>query len=222
MRRIAILLILAFLVPSLGCAARQARKAGESGFLGDYSELQKGGPNEPLLYYERPDANLSRFAKLEIEPVTAWTDSDGLKNVPEDELEALLNYMDTRLREVLGQSWTLVERSGPRTLRLRVAITEVDGANFMMKSVSSVLPQALILGGAAELASGTRGFVGKAAIEAELVNSLTGKRYVAGVDKRQGARGVAGPGSTWNDAKAAIDFWVDEFAKRLQELRNKS
>jgi len=218
----AIVLILAFLVPSLGCAARQARKVGESGFLGDYSDLQKGGPNDPLLYYERPDANLSRFDKLEIEPVTAWSDADGLNNVPEEDLQALLNYTDKRLREVLGQSWTLVERSGPRTLRLRVAITEIAGANFMMKSVSSVLPQALILGGAVELASGTRGWVGKAAIEVELVSSLTGKRYAAGVDKRQGARGVAGPGSTWNDAKAAIDYWVDDLAKRLQELRDKS
>ena len=73
---------------------------------------------------------------------------------------------------------------------------------------------------AADLISDTRAFVGEAAIEGELLDSLSGERVAAVVDNRFGTRSTSGMSNTWSDVKEAYDYWSMRFAVRLRELRD--
>ncbi|MBI5854958.1 MAG: DUF3313 family protein, partial [Nitrospirae bacterium] len=61
------------MVGLLSCAStEQARDVKFSGFLGDYSKLQPGGPGEPLFLYINPKANFRAYDKAFVEPATIW------------------------------------------------------------------------------------------------------------------------------------------------------
>jgi hypothetical protein len=58
---------------------------------------------------------------------------------------------------------------------------------------------------------------GEAATEMEVLDSVTGERLAAAVDRRQGGK-MAFRGK-WTDAKDAFDFWAKRFRERLDEMR---
>jgi len=50
---------------------------------------------------------------------------------------------------------------------------------------------------------------------------VTGQVLAAGVDKRSGGLSIKNADVwEWGDAKAAMDFWAQRIATRLQELRS--
>jgi hypothetical protein len=212
-------LVIAVALGFAACASApsQPHSTETSGFLGDYSLLQKGGEDEALLVYRRPGASLAGYDKVLLDPITVWA-SERVE-VPEDELQGLVDYLDHSMRSHLGTQFQLVDRAGPNTLRIRIAITEASDSNAVMGTVSSVLPQARLLSGAKQLATGTAAFVGKAGIEGEVVDSLTGVRLFAAVDRRAGQTGVKGATTAWNDVKLAFDFWSKRLTERLAASR---
>ena len=62
-------------------------------------------------------------------------------------------------------------------------------------------------------------FVGKAAMEAEITDSMTSKRLAAAVDERAGAKTLRGIGGKWKDVDNAFNYWAEKIRKRLAELR---
>lgn len=60
-----------------GCATQQqARTAGESGFLDDYSILSPGPEGGALRTYINPDAKWAGYSKLILEPVEFYERAD--------------------------------------------------------------------------------------------------------------------------------------------------
>jgi hypothetical protein len=118
---------------ALGCATaptQQARKASPVGFLGDYSQLQAGAKGQALLRYVNPAVDFSRYDKISLDPVTVWVEaSSSLADLPAEEVQALVDYLDNSLRERLARDFTLVDRPAPGAIRLRVAITEAEGSS---------------------------------------------------------------------------------------------
>src|SRR5512139_2958755 len=95
-----------------GCAAGQASKAKPSGFLGDYSQLRKGGEGEALLVYVDPNVHFSKYRKLMIDPVTIWRDAD-TKDIPAGEAQDLIDDLDDALRMTLDDDYQIVKAPGP-------------------------------------------------------------------------------------------------------------
>ena len=60
-----------------GCAqTKQARKVEISGFLGDYSQLEKCGKGEALLFYRNPNVDFTSYTKIILDPISVWRDAD--------------------------------------------------------------------------------------------------------------------------------------------------
>jgi Protein of unknown function (DUF3313) len=199
---------------------RQTRTVERSGFLGDYSQLREGGSGEAQLVYIKPGVPWARYDKMQIDPVTIWTSGDSsLANVSDAERQLLVDYLDASLRNSLGQSYTLVDRPEANTLRLRVAITDAKGARVALNTVSKIVPQLRVLTTVGGLASGTQVLVGRAGVEAELLDGVTDERLAAAVDRRAGTKALRGGVSTWADVQNAFDYWSDRLRTRLTELR---
>jgi hypothetical protein len=207
----------AALLVSACSSTERAREVRPSGFLGDYAQMQAGGENRALLTYTDPNADFSRYDKLIIDPITVWTvEGSDMAEVPKDELAALVATLDAKLRDALSD-WQLVEEAGPGTLRLRAALTEAEESVVAMDIISSVLPIGWVVGGGTKLASGTWSFVGSASAEAEVVDSVTGKRLLAGVDRQAGGKSAEGITESWSDVELAFDKWANQIASRLAE-----
>ena len=131
-----------------------------------------------------------------------------------------MGYLDAAVTEQMKSDYTFVAEPGPGVMRLRVAITEAKGSAVVLDTMSSVMPPAIILSGLKKVITGTAAAVGSARVEAELVDSLTGKRLVAGVDERAGKKytGKGDKWKKWQDAKDGYDYWAKRLKKRLDEL----
>lgn len=222
---LAALLCLCCLVMFAGaCATMQARKAETTGFLGDYSQLQKGGEDEALLRYIAPDANIKAYDRIVMDPVQLYgTAEDSLADISKEDRQSIVNYVAVAIREQLGKDYTFVDGPGEGVMRLRVAITEAEGANVALDTVSTILPIGLALSGLQQLATGSPGFVGEAGVEAEMLDSRTGRRLFAAVDRRVGGKvtGEFDKLDKWRTVQSAFDYWAEKLRKRLAEERAK-
>lgn len=205
-----------------GCAAGQAGKAKPSGFLGDYAQLHQGGEGQALLVYVDPKVRFSTYRKMIIDPVTIWRDAE-TKDIPPDEAQDLIDDLDDVLRMTLDDDYQLVKEPGPDVLRLRVAITEAEGSwrvvdgrlgDELDPDLRAVTPK--------EPSEATKSFVGKAGVEAEILDSTTGTRLAAAIDRRVGARSLKPEKNAWSDVERAFRYWADRLRDRLAELRQRS
>ncbi len=202
------------------CAAGQSGKAKPSGFLGDYSKFRKGEKGEALLVYVDPQASFAKYRKVIIDPVTIWRSAE-TNTIPVIEAATLIDDLDDLLRLTLDDDYQIVEAPGPDVMRLRVAITEAEGSFRVLGNLSDQLDDDLQAVMPDRPSNETRGFVGKAGIEAEILDSATGMRLAAAVDRRAGERTLKPEKDTWDDVEEAFRYWVQRLRDRLVELRQR-
>jgi len=219
---ITIALVTALVIAAACATTRQSRGTGEaSGFLGDYSDLRKGEKDEPQLIYIRPGVDWARYEMIHIESVTLWR-NEKTDDVPEEEQQILTDFLYHALHEQLDQDYEIVDEPGPNVLQLRAAITEAKGSKAVMNTITSVIPQLRLLTTIVGMSAGTSVLVGKAGIEGEITDSMTGERLMAALDQRQGTKAVRGGVKTWSDVKLATEFWAERLRKRLATLSGRT
>jgi hypothetical protein len=191
----------------------------QTGFLKNASQLRPGTKDQALLVYIDPDARWSQYTKVMIEPVTFWGDASS--NVSVQDQQQLCSYYYNKLNEDLSQKFQIVDRAGPGVMILRVALTDPTAATPVLRSVSVVIPQARLLNSVANLATGSYAFVGSAQSEGEVVDSQTGGRLAAAIDKRSGGLSIKNANVwQWGDAENAMDYWAQRTADRLSTFQS--
>ncbi len=70
-----ICLLIALICLLGACATIQARSTNKSGFLGDYSQLKKGGDGKALLVYSDPKADIKSYTRILMDPVKLYASS---------------------------------------------------------------------------------------------------------------------------------------------------
>lgn len=193
-----------------GCAAtQQASEVEESGFLGSetYALLEPGREGETArLVYVNEDVDFSDYDKIILEPVTFWT-APGTELAPPEDRKMLANATFATFHEQLSKDYEIVREPGPGTMTMALAITDAEQTDAALNTVSSIVPQARLLRGAASFVTEKPAFVGEAAGEAKITDSMTGELLAAGVDRRFGAQRVEVSTDSWEDALDIIEYW---------------
>jgi hypothetical protein len=203
----------------VACSATRGRRKGEvpqSGFLRDYSQLEKLEDWPAREAYFNPNAQWSRYDSIQIDAVTLWADKSIDKLSAEDQ-QMLTDTLYMALHEELSLYFNISDHPGPNTLRLRAALTQGKGAKAVMRSLTSIHPGTLLLGAAVGLSLDTANSVGSATMEAELLDSATNERLAAVVDQRAGTKVffLIAPKRTftkWGDVKAIDSYWAKRAA----------
>ena len=202
-----------------GCGgAKQYRRVQASGFLGDYSQLKQGKANEALYIYVNPKADCRKYSKVMIDPVTLWAKS-------EDSPLASLDPKDQKMLATLGWGtlydamhkgrFEMVDKPGPRVLRVKGAITETAKAKVAVADALAVAPYAWEAASLWGTGTGKWPFLGELSGEMELTDSATGERLFAGVDKVAGALGSnIDPTARWDDVRQGFNLWRDRSGER--------
>ena len=205
------------LIACSGPTTRQAPVAKPSGFLGDYSRLQPGGPGRALLVYRAPDANIAAYDKVLLDPVTVWRGPNAGGDVPRADLQQLADLLYGSLMIRLRTYYVMVQRPGPKTLRIRAALTEATPSSTTMDVMSQIGPVAHTAGKVEEMATGTPAWVGAASAELEVLDAETGKELFAAVDRRVGEKTLTGADNPWADVTDSFRIWSEAVVRRLQE-----
>jgi hypothetical protein len=181
-----------------GCA----QKVQETGFLSDYSKLQKESGSS--LRYVNEQA-LPQYSTFIIDPVKVvhLADVKAKDKLTEKQQADLTNYMYLQIvKAVQGAGKKVDNTPGPGVARVRVALTDADSTHFL-----NLLPQASLLGVG----------IGGAAMEAEVVDSVTSEQIGAVIDSDKGGRIPFTNMGDWTAAKKVMDDWAKRFQKRLEE-----
>ncbi len=203
-----------------GCVTHQARSTEKAEFLKDYSQLTKG--DKAQLRYVDPLANFKSYKSILMDPVKLFASTEHrMDDISYEEWQALLNYLDAAVRDHLSKDYTFVQKAGPGVIRLRIALTQADRSNVPLDTVSTVVPVGLAISALKAAITGKHSFVGAAGIEAELLDSQTGKRLAAAVDHRVGSKvtGEFNKFDEWHTVKDAIDYWTQNLQDFLAEQR---
>ena len=176
-----------------------------SGFLGDYTGLTPDPRDRSLLWWEREDFDWTRYHGLIIEPVSVYyhPEAQGREILP-DELKKLTDEFRASVVEQLGDDYPIVVDPSSDVLRIRCAITDVVPVRPALNAVTSFVGFIAI-------------DVGGASIEVEFLDSLSGERLAAGVDRKLGSP-LGGPASLarLGQARAAFDDWARELREALE------
>jgi len=123
----------------------------------------------------------------------------------QEQVRELTSYMQSKLIEAVKASGRKVAFSpAAGVARIRVALTSIEKSDAI-----NMLPQASLL----------QAGVGGATMEAELVDSMTGKQIAAVMQSGKGSRI---PFTNLGDsaaAKSVIDEWAKNFQTKLESMR---
>jgi hypothetical protein len=199
-RLMAAVVIMAMVVALSGCKSAQPT----TGFLSDYSKLQK--ENDSVMRYV-DEAAVGQYTSFIVDPVQVkfYKGAESAGKLTDKQLTDLKNYTYEQIVQAIrGAGKTVAYQAGPNVGKIRVALTEIDKT-----SAVNIVPQASLLGVG----------IGGASMEAEVVDSVTGKQIGAVVESGKGGRIPFTNLGDLTAAKKVIEGWAKEFQKRLEKAK---
>ncbi len=217
-------IVTAFLLLGVaGCATEPKKEPLKfSGFLSDYSGLRPDPDGTAAWIYRKPHRNLKPYTKLMIDPLVIWYHPESeYKGINSAEIWRLALAFHERTAKALEGGYTVVDRPGPGVLRVRAALTDVVVRRPGLTAPGPIVP---LLGDlviiSSETVSHTNLFVGEAAIEAELLDSQSGERLGAYVERRESSKSYATDQPTaFGPILEIFDFWAKKLRRRLDQER---
>ena len=204
-----------------GCArTKRARDVEHSGYLVDASILREGGPDEARYIYRNERADWPSYSKILLDPVVVARKAELAKQgVPPEDLQRMADNFYLTLYNTLKQDYEMVTKPGPRTLRIQVALTDIQGSWAVADTVTSVVPVGIAASAGTEFITGKPAFVGEATLEIKVTDARTQELLGAGIDRRLGGKTIKANVDSWDDVNKIMDLWAKLARFRLCKLR---
>lgn len=196
------LFVLSVVLFVTGCAS-PVQEQDRAGFISDYSNLDKTSSKSYL--YTNP--RVGEYSSFIVErPVAMFTpDETGMNAFTEEEMDEILTYFQDKLIEAIGEDgkFQIVEEAGPGVARVRVCLTDMDATIGALNVNLATKMSGAGLGGAA--------------MEGEMVDSVTGEQLGASIQWGSGSRVLRAGFTKMGDAKLQINSWAKILRQRLDE-----
>jgi len=202
-------------VLAAGCASTPP---SQSGFLGDYSQLQPAPDREGVMIWVDQSTDLRPYTKLMFDPVQVLaTPGPDQAQLPPDVLQRIGGQFQASLTRELQPAYQVVTMPGPDVLRVRSAITHIQPVKPDPGAIDFMPIKAAYNVGREATVGGPR----VAEMQAELeVLDPSGKRVVAATVTRKGDHELPqGERITWESLPPITDYWARNFRTRLDQLR---
>ena len=207
MKKTCLQMILAIGIMAVLCGC-ESKHITQTGFLNDYSKLET--VSDTSMRYLPPQIQLRQYSNFIIDPVIVHfhTGSKAIAQrskgkLTEQDLTDLKNYMHDAIVEAISDRYTLAYQPAPGVARVRVALTDLKKSDVLL----NIYPSSKLLGLG----------LGAVSLEAELIDSRTGRQIAAFVESQEGNRFSFDGLSEWGDAKAIMDRWAKSLRNLLDE-----
>jgi hypothetical protein len=188
------LVLAAVLALAAGCPSTRPEPPKGSGFLGDAYPLLLPHPNYAGSWiWQKPGADFSQYSRILIDPVEVrLLEKAEAQTVPAEMTAKCAEALGRILHDTVSPYYDVVKEAGPRTLRVRIAL-------------SDVMPNTSTPSGGLE--------VGGASGECEFLDAMTGERLVAVMSTVQHSQNIEEDDvpARWKGTEGAFHVW----AKRL-------
>ncbi|RJG40315.1 DUF3313 domain-containing protein [Motilimonas pumila] len=222
-------LIIAVAVLAVSACSTVATK-NEQGMFAKYDDFRpgpKGGVDfvwarEGIRSQEQLIETLLQYDNIMLD--RTWLvldDKTQYDNISEQDLEELTTYLTTKITQKAQQHFTLVDKVQPKTLLLSIALTNVKTPNPILAITSSIMPVGLGMSTISKVVTGEHTNVGSATIELMLTDAQSGKPIIAAIDRQAGNKDLGTMIDSLDDAKDAIDFWVERLGQALKTNKSK-
>src|SRR6185295_19173906 len=129
--------------------------------------------------------SIKKYTKIMLAPVTIWDDpKHPLTAEQRNEYLTLADSFHELLVEKWSKDYEMVDKFGPDTMRIQIAIIHGEKHTVGLSFISKVVPQARALNAIWTFASGKPAFTGEIDIEFKVTDAETGELLTAGADKR--------------------------------------
>ena len=194
-----LVMALAFAGLAMGCAPTMKK---EGGFLSDYSKLER--INDDYSRWKDPSWTKGSCTRMIVDPIQFNLDSEVEGKFTDEQKREIREYAQDKFSEVIAKHVEIVMQPGPGVCRLRLAFTDIEKS----AALANIHP----------LTRATGAGRGGAAMEAEVLDTESGK--VIGMDTRR-ATGEFFEGSGMGDLadiKSAVDRWVKDEDIRIERF----
>ena len=204
-----------------GCAkTKRAKDVEHKGYLVDASILKKGTGDEALYVYKNPKADWPSYSKILLDPVINMRRAElNEEGPPPEDIQRLANNFYVLLYKELDMDYEMVKMPGPRTIRIQVALTDLQESWATTDTVTSVIPVGMVLSASSEFVTGKPAFVGEATVELKATDARTGQLLAAGVDRRVGGDAIEASVDSWDDVNKIFELWSRWLKFRLCKMR---
>ncbi|MCK6263977.1 DUF3313 domain-containing protein [Vibrio sp. ZSDE26] len=212
------LILVVFGLALIGCSSAPHIHATKFTSYDDFSAGPEGGVDLVwarigLRSPERLTSTLDEYDSVVIDQVFVVAEEG---SIDEEQIEELTSYLVERLKQKITPYKAIVDEPNENTLRLSVALSNVETPNPILAVTSSVLPYGLAISTISKITTGEHTNVGSATIELLVSDAQTGKPLFAAIDREAGNKDFSTMIDALDDAKDAINFWVDRLGVTLQ------
>ncbi len=190
----------------------------QSGFLQDYSLLKPADPLKRADWlYVNEKVDMSAYDKIILDDVVFFLKDDApYKGIEVHELQDLGDAFHKAIIMNLIGVYTFTDKPGPGVMRARIAITNLVPSKSVAGTVTTIIPQGLVVSAAKKVATGSHIGMGEVSFEAELIDSQTGEVLGAEIDSKTGKKyKVAKTVTKWGHAIDVFNFWARGLRMRL-------
>ena len=210
---------LAFLT-SAAFVSALAQDFQSSGFLSDYSRLQRNFPGQMIYSYlasEAPDRMANYSALLIDQPEIFVSPDSEYKGMKPDDMKQLADAFRFAMVRELAETYTIVDQPGPNVLYLRFAFSNLH-IKKQRRRLMSYTPIGLV---AHAVKSGVTDITSKIdlkgiTIEMELLDSTTEEQFAALLETRAD---TAEEPTSWEEVEALIEGYAQRGRCRLDNAR---
>ncbi|TFH89775.1 DUF3313 domain-containing protein [Vibrio ouci] len=200
-----------------GCAGGPIQRATKFTTYEDFQPGPKGGVDLVwarlgLRDADRLQSKLDEYDSVVIDQVFVLAEEGTLE---QDEIQELSDYMVARLEQKISLHKAIVDEPSGRSLRLSIALSNVETPNPILAVTSSVLPFGLAMSTISKVATGEHTNVGSASVELLVSDAQDGTPLFAAIDREAGNKDFSTMIDSLDDAKDAINYWVERLGVTL-------
>ena len=201
----------------IGCAGGPIQKATKFTSYDDFTPGLDGGVDLVwarigLRDAERLQNKLEEYDSVVIDQIFVLAEEGSIDS---DDIQELTDHMNERLTERIYQYKKVVSEPNGSSLRLSIALSNVETPNPILAVTSSVLPFGLAMSTISKVTTGEHTNVGSASIELLVSDAQDGTPLFSAIDRQAGNKDFSTMIDSLDDAKDAINYWVERLGVTL-------
>jgi len=202
----------------VGCASGPRHHATKFTSYEDFKPGPKGGVDLVwarigLRDHERLHNKLESYDSVVIDQIFVLAEE---YSINDEQIKELTDYMLAQLTEKISPYKPVIKEPTENSLRLSIALSNVETPNPILAVTSSVLPYGLAISTISKITTGEHTNVGSATVELLVSDASTGTPLFAAIDREAGNKDFSTMIDSLDDAKDAINFWVDRLGVTLK------
>ena len=190
---------------SLGCAKKHIVSQS---LIPDPSVLSRSSTG--ALVWIKPAFDPSQYDKLMIDSIELAIPDKTIRDsgIPLAEYQSLVAHFEQEIRSAMAERYAVVDLPGPRIVRMRAAITDVEPSSPVLYSLTLLNPVGLALSYGSRAMNGQHTFVGGASIEMVFSDSMTGEVIAMIKDSKCGDKFDTAALSRLGQARNILRDWA--------------